>query len=148
MKAITLTQPWASLVAIGAKRVETRSWRTPYRGPLAIHAAKDYPQWAKDTAWEEPFLSALKAYPGPPLPLGAVVATCRLVACIPTRELLAGLLIECDPVVQSIPFVMTEQERAFGDYEPGRWGWILADIKMLPEPVPARGALSLWEWNP
>lgn len=40
MKAITLTQPWATLVAIGAKRIETRSWATRYRGPLAIHAAK------------------------------------------------------------------------------------------------------------
>lgn len=40
MKALSLTQPWASLVAVGAKRIETRSWRTSYRGPLAIHAAK------------------------------------------------------------------------------------------------------------
>ena len=39
MKVITLTQPWATLVAIGAKRIETRSWPTRYRGPLAIHAA-------------------------------------------------------------------------------------------------------------
>ena len=43
MKALTLTQPWASLVAIGAKRIETRSWSTPYRGLLAIHAAKGFP---------------------------------------------------------------------------------------------------------
>ncbi len=42
MKALTLTQPWAHLVAVGAKRVETRSWPTPYRGPLAIHAAQGW----------------------------------------------------------------------------------------------------------
>jgi activating signal cointegrator 1 len=48
MKAITLTQPWATLVAIGAKRIETRSWPTNYRGPLAIHAAKGFPKWAKE----------------------------------------------------------------------------------------------------
>jgi hypothetical protein len=44
MKALTLIQPWASLVAIGAKRVETRGWRTSYRGPLAIasRASSDY----------------------------------------------------------------------------------------------------------
>lgn len=40
MKALSLWQPWASLVAIGAKTIETRSWSTSYRGPLAIHAAK------------------------------------------------------------------------------------------------------------
>jgi hypothetical protein len=44
MKALTLTQPWATLVAIGAKTIETRSWPTSYRGPLAIHAAKGYPK--------------------------------------------------------------------------------------------------------
>ena len=40
IKAITLLQPYAALVAIGAKTIETRSWYTPYRGPLAIHAGK------------------------------------------------------------------------------------------------------------
>src|SRR3954451_22243677 len=45
--ALTLTQPWATLVAIGAKQIETRSWGTSYRGWLAIHAAKGYPDAAK-----------------------------------------------------------------------------------------------------
>ena len=40
MKALSLTQPWASLVADGRKTTETRSWLTHYRGPLAIHATK------------------------------------------------------------------------------------------------------------
>ena len=39
MKVLTLHQPWASLVALGVKTIETRSWSTQYRGPLAIHAA-------------------------------------------------------------------------------------------------------------
>lgn len=43
MKALTLHQPWASLIALGVKTVETRSWSTAYRGPLAIHAAKRKP---------------------------------------------------------------------------------------------------------
>ena len=45
MKALTLTQPWASLVERQAKRVETRSFYVSYRGPLVIHAAKGYPKW-------------------------------------------------------------------------------------------------------
>lgn len=40
MKAISLWQPWATLIATGAKQIETRSWATSYRGPIAIHAAK------------------------------------------------------------------------------------------------------------
>lgn len=42
MRAISLWQPWASAIALGSKRIETRSWSTSYRGPLAIHAAKSW----------------------------------------------------------------------------------------------------------
>src|SRR6476620_4962366 len=87
MKALTLTQPWATLIASGAKRVETRSWGTSYRGPVAIHAAKGLgPIGGK---------SGLRAQCGTPpfdyyilqwrlktkqidLPLGAIVAVANL----------------------------------------------------------------------
>lgn len=49
-RALSLTQPWATLATLvvsGAKRVETRSWKTPYRGWLGIHAAKGFPAWAR-----------------------------------------------------------------------------------------------------
>ena len=39
MKAITIWQPWATLLPLGVKLYETRSWATSYRGPIAIHAA-------------------------------------------------------------------------------------------------------------
>ena len=39
MRALSLRQPWASLIADGHKTIETRTWRTRYRGPLAIHAS-------------------------------------------------------------------------------------------------------------
>lgn len=51
MKALTLWQPWASLVALGAKRIETRSWSTTYRGPLAIHAAARKPEVPNEDGW-------------------------------------------------------------------------------------------------
>ena len=62
MKALSITQPWASLVDIKAKRLETRSWRTDYRGPLVICAAKGYPKWAQETYLEKPFLDALSPH--------------------------------------------------------------------------------------
>jgi activating signal cointegrator 1 len=166
MKALTLTQPWASLVAIGAKRIETRSWRTPYRGPLAIHAAKGFPQDAKRLVTQDwtfftafsPGHSALLRESGVrlipsesgygvlgTLPLGAVIATCRLVSCIPTRELQENRTIDLDPDAGADSFVLDVRERKFGDYTPGRWAWLLADIRLLPEPIPATGRLSLWE---
>lgn len=136
MKALTITQPWASLIAIGAKRIETRGWRTSYRGPLAIHAAKGFPRWAKEFT-QEPPVSVLFGMHYE-YPRGSVLAICRLVACVRTEDLLSSPACAQD---------MTEQEKGYGDYGEDRWGWMLADIKAIA-PVPAKGALSLWEWNP
>lgn len=61
MNALTLMQPWATLVAIGAKRIETRSWATRYRGPSAIHAARtDGRSLKKDT--ERAIIVSLRIY--------------------------------------------------------------------------------------
>jgi len=147
VKAISLTQPWASLVTIGAKRIETRSWWTSYRGPLAIHAAMRYPADAQDFTYSEIARKCLSPHflmhsdipLHKKLPRGFVIATCQLKACVRTEELILNAVYGAD---------MTEQEKAFGDYSPGRWGWLLADVVRLPEPVRAKGALSLWEWNP
>lgn len=143
MKALTLTQPWATLVAIGAKRIETRSWRTSYRGSLAIHAAKGFPHWARETCDEPEFAKELGSIY---LPLGFVIAECRLISCIPTRELKTNRVIEVDYLAGCGDFYMSDLERTFGNYEPGRWAWLLADVKPLPWPVPAKGALGLWDW--
>lgn len=40
MKVISIIQPWATLIALGEKKFETRSWKTKYHGELAIHAIK------------------------------------------------------------------------------------------------------------
>lgn len=154
MRCITLTQPWATLVAIGAKKIETRSWATKYRGPLAIHAAKGLGlvggMLGLDMlCHDEPFMSALGEF-GPAgveqLPLGAIVAVCRMVDCVPTRTTFPGWKRWQYPGTdQSIRWEMTDQERAFGNYDEGRFAWLLADIQALPEPIPAKGALGLWE---
>jgi len=139
---LTLTNPWAMFVAWGLKLIETRDWWTSYRGPLAIHAAKTWPRWAQQLVYDDPaYRDAMLAHGVvglKHLPHGAVVATCRLVACVPTDEL-AG---------SAWGHRLTPQERAFGDYSPGRWAWVLADVVALPEPAPAAGALYLWRWVP
>ena len=141
---LTLTQPWASLVIVGAKRIETRSWRTPHRGTMAIHAAKGFPRWARETREEPEFAAEL----GPnPLPIGKILGTCRLISCIPTRELQENRVIEVDYLAGCGDFYLDDRERRFGDYAPGRWAWLLADVKPLPDPAPATGALGLWQWD-
>jgi hypothetical protein len=131
--ALTLTQPWASLVAWGEKRVETRGWRTPRRGRLGIHAAKGFPREAIALCFEEPFRSALRRAgvrkPGE-LPRGALLGFTELRDCVPTTGFEAAGL--------------SEQEQAFGDYSEGRWAWLLGDFEPLPDPIPMRGALSIW----
>lgn len=143
MKASSLWQPWATLVALNEKRIETRSWPTSYRGPLAIHAAKKMTNELARLTWlTEPFASVLHKHGLESLPRGCVVATCELVGCKLIPEI---------PTVWHTPmgdWTMTEQEIAFGDYTPGRYAWLLADIVALPGPVPARGAQGLWEWRP
>lgn len=114
MKAITLWQPHASLIAIKAKQIETRSWATSYRGPLAIHAAKTKRNIG--LFGKEPFISVLVedgGYMLTTLPFGAIVATCTLSSVVTTTIALYGGL--------------TDNEKAFGDYSPGRFAWILED---------------------
>jgi len=133
MKALTLTQPWASLVAISAKKIETRSWSTTYRGPLAIHAAKGWTREDRELIFEEPFQEYLRlaGFRSPAdFPLGAVLAIVDLVGC--------------DLIRYAIP---PEPERSFGNYEVGRSAWKMANLRRLLVPVPAKGALGLWEWK-
>jgi hypothetical protein len=130
VKAISLTQPYATLVATGQKRIETRSWQTSFRGPLLIHAAKSFPDWARERAaeWAEDDFGLPLA---DELPLGALLAAAVLIDCVPTEEVASRLLLTAD-------------ERAFGDYDPGRWAWVMTDVIAFPQPVPWRGALGLW----
>jgi hypothetical protein len=142
MKAITIWQPYASLIAVGAKRIETRSWATKYRGQLAIHAAvasggyqyigshEHYRAALKKILFQYNLLNEKRIK----LPHGAVLATCQLIDCVKISIEFAESLMS--------------QERAFGDYTQGRYAWVLEDIRMLPAPVPAKGAQKLWEWTP
>jgi len=181
VKTISLIQPWATLIAISAKRIETRSWYTSYRGPLAIHSSKGFPKWAREFTMEPVCYNAVKAQSGggsnnwgqrvPAYPLGMVLATCRLVDCVSTETLKGEATCQnckgtgtvdkwqdgqpgqeycswCDGnCMVCVPGgKLMEPERSFGDYEIGRYAWMLDDIVPLPQPIPAKGALGLWEW--
>lgn len=132
MKALTVRQPWATLIALGAKRIETRSWSTRYRGPLAIHSSASFTRNMKKLCAHPPIREALGPFIGPEqLTLGAVIAVVELVDC----TLITGPESEPD-----------EPESHFGIYEPGRYAWRLANVQRIG-PFPARGWLGMWDWD-
>lgn len=141
MRGFSLTQPWASLVAIGAKQWETRSWPTPYRGQVAIHASKAYPRDCKELEYEPTFLAALKAGMASPhmLPTASIIALATITDCQPTEEFRQAT----NPAFMG-EIVISEQERAFGKYVAGRFAFRIADAMRLPTPIPCKGALGLW----
>ncbi|MFD5022241.1 ASCH domain-containing protein [Paenibacillus sp. NPDC058367] len=140
MKAITIIQPWATLIALGEKRFETRSWSTKHRGPLAIHAGKKID---KEACREPEIRKALErhGYTEDNLPTGAVVATCKLSDCLKSVDTWTdGYELEGRKLIYS-------PEYEFGDFTPGRFAWELANVNQLPEPIPAKGQQGLWNWE-
>ena len=193
MKAITIRQPYASLIARGVKTVETRSWATHYRGRIAIHAAAGWaPGWLRWHDTGSPLLGALSdvdcgmsedpngSYSMRPhrrgLHLGAVIATATLADCLPMVELPPYVSIqnenapEADEPYRKLPrnyiavgaeavwlvenggrYVSQRAfplsgEALFGDYQPGRFGWLLTDVEPIT-PTPAKGRLGLWDFH-
>lgn len=137
MKAITIHQPWASLIAHGYKRFETRGWRTNYRGPIAIHASKKRDM---EFIWElkNKYPEIWKAIPT--FPTGAIVAVAELVEC----WLIGEHSIFEEKSGRAI--VIDQQERDFGWYERGRYAWELSKIRRI-DPIPAKGQQGLWNWK-
>ena len=137
MKALTLYQPWATLVALGLKKIETRSWATKYRGALAIHSSGRFRGRDKLLLYTNrhfrDIFYLLKLGPED-LPLGQVIATCGLDKC---ERINPG----------PRPIWLSDMEMHFGNYEFGRYMFFLGDIKKLEVPVPAKGMLGLWDWE-
>lgn len=136
MRAISLIEPWASLVAHGLKRFETRSWGTGYRGPMAIHASK-----SREAVAEPGYVEGLFEAAGLPVPalwprrpedypLGRVVAVTALDGC--WRMTPEGIAAR------------SRQEAAFGAWSEGRFAWAFGAVRLLARPVPCRGALGVW----
>lgn len=153
MKAISLWQPWASAMASGAKRIETRSWRFPEAligQPLAIHASKKDPRsvvgpWMSHycvSAGVDHYRAIHVIRPERALPYGKIVAVVRVIACLPVEEISAEMLDVTR--IQSRPYFGGEfryglSERQLGNYEPGRFGWVTELILPLTKPVECVG---------
>ncbi|MAS33574.1 MAG: 2-oxoglutarate dehydrogenase E1 [Anaerolineaceae bacterium] len=132
MKTLSIRQPYASLIMAQVKRFETRSWNTGYRGKITIHAAKGYDAADRDMAAQLRRFPEARAIIDADLPLGCVLGIVELRKVYRTHELLPRL---------------SPMEHALGNYEPGRYAWLVKVVDIFPQPVPAVGKLGLWEWS-
>ena len=169
LRAASLWQPYASLIALGLKRIETRGWATSYRGPLLIHAAKRLvgrrgDRWTLgDVEIERDAAGYLLRGPALSwpyrLPLGAAVARANLVDCVPTEDIvfygntidLLGapwVQVPADGPDEPAYVEVDASERPYGDFGPGRFAWLLADVEPIRNPIPMTGRQGLWKPDP
>ena len=125
MMALTLHQPWATLIALGYKTCETRSWAAAHKywdNVIAIHAGQVED---RDFRWNDPKVISLMG--DEPTPKGAIVAIARLKDCVPAES--------CWP---------SSLEDHVGDFSPGRF----TCVQPMTQPVPCRGRQKLWTVPP
>jgi hypothetical protein len=141
MKILTLRQPWASL--IGVKTIETRGWKTDYRGLIAFHSSNNIRKEEKNICRSPQFkkyLYQLGYRDWSDLPLGQIVATAFLVDCklilLPNSKLFLS---------SNEMYPPGGPELDFGNYAPGRYGWILENIERVKDGKKLKGSLGLWE---
>ncbi len=130
MKVVSIIEPWASLIKEKVKYIETRSWKTNYRGKIYIHASlKKVPK--KD----ERINNLINLLSNKEFKYGHIIAEATLVDCIYMDEEFLSKIKD------------NNQEYICGEYSLGRYAWILKDIKELKEPIPAKGNLGIWNYN-
>ncbi|MFG1846716.1 ASCH domain-containing protein [Micromonospora carbonacea] len=142
VRAITIREPWASAIATGAKTVENRASGTAYRGPVFIHTSQrvDLPacnnNLVRQALWgRTDFTDKVIDYIAADFTLGVIIAVADLVDVhdadtIPTLTGEPGTC--CEPWGQRLHGIRTAKHL------------VLANVRRLRNPVPARGALGLW----
>ncbi len=130
MKVLSLIEPYATLIKDGKKRIETRSWKTSYRGELYIHASLT--KISKESRENKELMNLLK---DSNLNYGSIICKCKLVDCIEmTKEYVEDMKKN------------NHQEYICGEYAKGRYAWILDNIEILENPIKAKGHLSIWNY--
>ena len=129
IKAVSLYEPYAWLIAIEEKKYETRDWTTKHRGLLAIHPSSegtDVEQWLHRSFVERFNL------PNVTPPLGAFLCVVELKHVYHTQDV--------------VPYI-SEKEQAFGNWAAGRAAWELEMVRVFNRPIKGRGKPGLFEWE-
>lgn len=131
MKVLSLTEPYATLIKENKKKIETRSWKTSYRGELYIHASST--NIPKEWKNNKELMDLLK---DSSLNFGHIICKCNLVDCIyMTKEYVEDMKEN------------HYQEYICGEYEEGRYAWILENIQVLDNSIKSKGHLNIWNLN-
>ena len=140
MKALTIKNPWAMLIALGVKDIENRTWKTKYRGRICIHAAaKPVPfngyingmSFTQDQKKEIFKMNLPERYPDhmTKYPNACIIGEVDIIDCVQNHSSVWA-------------------ERTYTDHT-NIWNWVLANPVIYPEPIlNVKGALSLWEYRP
>lgn len=130
MKVLSLMEPWGSLIKEKVKYIETRSWKTNYRGELYIHTSLK-----KISKKDERIQNLVSLLENKDIKYGYIIAKCKLVNCIYMDE-------------EFISKIKTENPTEYicGEYAVGRYAWIVSDIEKI-EPIQAKGHLGIWNFN-
>jgi hypothetical protein len=149
VKAITIKQPYPSLIMAGIKTVETRTRDTKIRGRILIHSAAVFHRFSWHFFNEDeqkhilPLFEKCDEHPAicyGALPLGVILGSVEIVDTMPAgvyteRYGSKGTLTEME---------MHQREWALGDLSTDRWAWILANPEPWPEPAPFKGKQGFW----
>lgn len=135
MKAITVKQPWASLIVSGLKDIENRKWKTTFRGRVLIHASnsKDLDNLPLDTIFTTPQINALKQHYSENVlcsfiyPHGEIIGSVEIVDCV-------------------VNHTSVWAEKSSNEDKP-IYNWVLANPIKFKNPIPAKGKLSFWEYK-
>ena len=129
MKVLTLKEPGATLIKEKKKLVETRSWKTNYRGELYIHGSQNVlKEWINNP-------EIMNLLQGVDLNCGKIICKCELVDCIyMTKEYVEKMK-------------KNPQEYLVGIYQEGRYAWVLKNIEVLEKPIEAKGHLGIWNYE-
>mgnify|MGYP000923531100 FL=1 len=130
MKVLSIKEPWATLIASKQKYIETRSWKTSYRGELYIHASKK-----QINNKDEKIQELLKLLPTQEMNYGKIICKCELVDCIYMDEKFINEIKQ------------NKQEYICGDYQVGRYAWILEKTELMQPKIDAKGKLNIWNFE-
>lgn len=131
MKAITIKQPWATLIAKGYKEYEFRKWKTKYRGDILIHAGKGLDNKAMKR-FENLNLEYLT---------GCIIAKAKITDCICVDEKFINKVVATNPEVYN-----SLNERAENNQKNNTYAFKLEDVEEI-NPIYINGKLSLWNYE-
>lgn len=156
-RCLSVRNPWASLIVLGLKGIENRTWTTNYRGRIAIHASSKpseiaaYRQFLEDPPLVEDhsrqgFVDYLDEEFDPEDPenqeTSVIIGTVEIVDVIDTE---ADDFDESQLDIKSPGFDFTWEFAAFGDV---RYLWVLANPMAFETPIGCHGKLNLWNLTP